>query len=96
MIGDGGGPAIEGRARSGGGATESLPNKTRPLGRELDLENSTCQRTLCADGTVSESIVLVAGNQGRELSDNDLEEWVAGFPIEVDDDRICPRRLQPP
>jgi hypothetical protein len=51
---------------------------------------------LCADGTVSESIVLVRGNNGREVTDAELEEWVESFPIEVDDGRIRPRRLPPP
>jgi len=42
---------------------EGEPRKTfrimlRSPSRELDLENSWCQRTLCADGTVSESITL--------------------------------------
>ena len=50
----------------------------RPAGRaKLDLENSACRRTLCADGTVSESIVLVTGNNGREITDNELETFCA-------------------
>jgi hypothetical protein len=41
-------------------------------------------------------VVLVAGNNGRELTGTKLEEWVAGFPIEVDDGRTRPRRLSSP
>jgi len=53
----------------------------RPTGRgKIDLENSSGQRTLCADGTVSESIVLVAGNTGRNSTNNELEEWFESFP----------------
>jgi hypothetical protein len=68
------------------GAADRKPQKRfrvmiRPTERaKIDLENSSCQRTWCADGTVSEHIVLVAGSNGRDLTDVELEEWVAGFP----------------
>jgi hypothetical protein len=80
-------------ARSGGGATENLPRHAAPTGRNLDLENSWCQRTLCADGTVCESVALATGNDGREVADEELDEWIATFPIEVADGTIHPRRL---
>ena len=68
----------------------------RPQGRDLDLENSWCQRTLCADGTVCESVTLATGNDGREVTDEELDEWIATFPIEPADGRIHLRRLPPP
>ena len=55
-----------------------------------DLENSTCRRTLWPNGTVHESIVLVPGNNGRELSDDELDRWVASFPIEEQEDGLHP------
>jgi len=65
---------------------EREPRKTfrvmlRPPGRDLDLDNSWCQRTLCADGTVSESITLATGHDGREVTVEEVEEWIATFPI---------------
>ena len=36
-------------------------------------------------GAVSESIVLFTGSNGREITDNELEEWIESFPIEVPD-----------
>lgn len=57
------------------------------------METSTCQRTRCADGPVSEGIVLVAGNNGREITDNELEEWAESLPIEMGDGRIRPMPL---
>jgi hypothetical protein len=60
------------------------------------LDNSWCQRTLCADGTVSESITLATGHDGREVTVEEVEEWIATFPIEVADGRIHMRPLPPP
>jgi hypothetical protein len=72
----------------------TLPRNDRPTGRvNLDLKTSSRQRTLCADGTVPDRIVLVAGSNGRELTDAKLEEWVAGFPIEVDHGRRRPETI---
>jgi hypothetical protein len=84
------------------GPADGKPRKTfrvttQPVGRgPVDLGNSCCQRTLCADGTVCESITLVAGDNGREITEDELEQWVESFPIEVPDGRIRPRRLPPP
>ena len=44
-----------------------------PSGRELDLEYSSCRRTLCADGTVYESITLATGHDGRKVTDEELK-----------------------
>jgi len=49
------------------------------------LENSWC-----------ESITLATGNDGREATDEALEEWIAAVPIEAPDGRIHLRRLPPP
>jgi len=69
----------------------------RPAGlNKPDLANSTCRRTLCPNGTVSESIVLAAGHGGREITDDELEEWVESFPIETEGGPIRVRRLPPP
>src|SRR5580658_1790684 len=52
-----------------------------PWGGEPDLENSTCQRT------------LRRRNNGHEITDDELNAWVATFPIEAADCRIRVRRL---
>lgn len=62
------------------------PKKTfrlvvRHIGRTLD--NSSCKRTLTADGFLSE-LVHLSGSQ-RRLSDSDLEKFVESVPIE----RVC-------
>jgi hypothetical protein len=62
----------------------------RPLSGKAELEKSTCR---CADGTVSETIVLAPGKNGREITDAELEEWVAGFPLELYNGPIRPTRL---
>src|SRR5580700_7786298 len=83
------------------GAADRKPRKrfrvmTGRTGRaKLDLKSSSCQRTLCADGTVSESIVLVRGNNGREVTYAELEEWVESFPIDGPG-VVRVRRLPPP
>ncbi len=45
------------------------------------LENCDCIRTLCQDGTLLEVVGLHGGNLGG-LSDEELDEWVARFPVE--------------
>ncbi len=54
-----------------------------PSGGVVDLANSSCQRTLCADGSISEHIVLVAGENGRQITDSELEAWIETFPAET-------------
>jgi hypothetical protein len=57
----------------------------------------TCpQKWRVAHGTVSESITLATGNDGREVTDGELDDWVDRFPIEVPDGRMRVRRLPPP
>jgi hypothetical protein len=87
---------LEERLEAEGKPRKTFRIMTRPKGRELDLENSSCQRTLCADGTVCESITLAEAKDGREVTDEEVEEWVATFPIEVPDGRIRMRPLPPP
>lgn len=72
-----------------GGPSETFRAMLQPTGRGLDLENSTCQRTLCADGSVSESVMLATGNDGREATDEDLDQWIATFPIEPFSTKLC-------
>jgi hypothetical protein len=86
---------LEGRLVAEGEPRKTFRVMLGPSSRELDLENSWCQRTLCADGTVSESITLATGTDGREVTDEELDEWIATFPIEVPDGRIHLRRLPP-
>jgi len=64
-----------------------------PLGRKAELGKSTCRRFLCADGTVSETIVLAPGENGHKITDAELEEWIAGFPIELYNGPVRPTRL---
>jgi hypothetical protein len=45
---------------------------------------------------VNENVVLGTSSDGHAVTDEELDEWVQGFPIEVDDDRIRVRRLPPP
>lgn len=48
-----------------------------------DLANSTCRRTLWPNGTVCENVVLATGNNGGELTQEQLDKWVASFPVET-------------
>ena len=55
-------------------------------GRRASLENSTCQRTLDDSGLLHEP-VKVNGEHGASasdvgLSEEDLNQWIANFPIE--------------
>jgi hypothetical protein len=50
------------------------------VGIPLNLENSTCTRTLAANGLLTEIVQLDGTRAG--LSDQELENFVAKFPIE--------------
>jgi hypothetical protein len=55
------------------GGADGKPRKSfrmmlRPTSGKAELEKSTCRRFLCADGTVSENIVLAPGKNGREIT----------------------------
>lgn len=47
------------------------------------LENATCRRTLCPDGTVMESVEFHTSSDSPELTQEELDESVAGFPVET-------------
>ena len=49
--------------------------------KPLNLATSTCTRTLCANGCLSEVVMLDGSDQG--LTHEDLERFIAGFPVEV-------------
>jgi len=51
------------------------------LGRTLSLETSTCRRMLNADGFLTE-VVRLDGARGG-LTDQEMEKFVEGFPIET-------------
>ncbi len=48
--------------------------------REPSVENATCKRTLCPDGTLWEVVRL--DKIGEQPTDAELNTWIAGFPIE--------------
>ena len=51
------------------------------LGRELNLAESTCSRTLDASGLLTEMVEL--NGDGQELSREELDRFVARFPVQV-------------
>ena len=56
----------------------------RPAGlRNPALEGATCRRTLCPNGTVLESVEFSRSSDGRELTQEELDQWVACFPVEA-------------
>jgi hypothetical protein len=68
----------------------------QPAGlRNPGLEGATCRRTLCPNGTVMESVEFSTSSNGRELTDAELDAWVASFPIEPIADGIRLRPLPP-
>ena len=51
--------------------------------REPSFEKATCKRTLCPDGTLWEVVRLdKIGEDGDQPTDEELNRWIAGFPIE--------------
>ena len=52
------------------------------LDRIPGLEGATCRRTMWPGGTVSESVVMGTSRDGREPTEEQLDRWVASFPIE--------------
>jgi|HubBroStandDraft_4_1064222.scaffolds.fasta_scaffold953754_2 hypothetical protein len=67
----------------------------RRLDRVPGLEGATPRRTLWPNGTVCENVVLRASTDGHKLTDDELDRWVAGLPIEEEDGLRC-RPLPPP
>ncbi len=51
-------------------------------GATLSLDGGTCKRTLCPDGTLMELVLLLNAAEGlQDVSEQEMDEWVAGFPI---------------
>jgi hypothetical protein len=61
----------------------------RRLDRKPGLEGATCRRTWWPDDTVNENVVLGTRHGGRDLTDEELDEWVQSFPIEQEDGIRC-------
>lgn len=53
----------------------------RRMDRKAGLAGATCTRTLLPGGMVSEVVRLDRGNGGREPSEQELDGWIASFPI---------------
>ena len=69
---------LERRREAGTG--QALRLVVRTIIGPTDLAKSTCQRTLCPDGSLLE-IVHLNGN-GSDLSEEELDRFIASFPIE--------------
>ena len=55
----------------------------RTLGSKLCLEDATCQRTMCSDGTLLEVVDFKKHDEGPdELTDEELNRWLEGFLVE--------------
>jgi len=61
--------------------------------REPGLVGAICSRTLCPNGIVSECIFLGRSADGHRLTNEELDRWIATFPIEKPDGIIRPVRL---
>jgi hypothetical protein len=52
-------------------------------GSRPSLENATCKRTLCSDGTLLELVEFNEHNdRSDELTDEELDGWVESFPVQ--------------
>jgi hypothetical protein len=51
-------------------------------GARRSLEGATCQRSLCPDGTLIETMWFHPHNDGPEVTDDELERWIATFPVQ--------------
>ena len=55
----------------------------RRIGHEPSFDEATCTRSLCPDGTLWEVVRLdKIGEGGEQPTDEELNTWIAGFPIE--------------
>jgi hypothetical protein len=59
------------------------------LDRIPGFEGATCRRMLWPDGTLSENEVLGTSSDGREPTEEELDQWVATFPIEPFSTKLC-------
>ena len=62
----------------------------RLAGKMFDSESATCRRTLCPNGTVLESVQFRTSRNGPELTQEELDMWVASFPVETPRDPWYP------
>jgi hypothetical protein len=51
-------------------------------GARRSLDGATCQRSLWPDGTLLEAVRFHKHNQVPEVTDDELERWIATFPAE--------------
>src|SRR5271169_236334 len=51
-------------------------------GAKRTLDGATCQRTLWPDGTLFEMVRFRPNKDGPEVTDDELERWIATFPVE--------------
>ena len=59
------------------------------LDRIPGLEGAMCRRTWWPNGTVHKSVVLGKSSDGHELTKEELDQWVASFPIEEENGIIA-------
>ena len=69
---------LERRREAGTGETFRL--LVRSVVGQTDLAKSRCKRTLCAGGSLWEIVHL--NGSGTDLSEGELERFIASFPIE--------------
>jgi hypothetical protein len=51
-------------------------------GAKPSLEDATCRRTLCSDGTLMELVEFKQHNAGPdELTEEELDAWLESFPV---------------
>jgi hypothetical protein len=55
----------------------------RLAGKMFDSAGPTCRRTLCPNGTVLESVEFTTSSNDRELTQAELDTWVASFPVDT-------------
>jgi hypothetical protein len=52
-------------------------------GSNPSVEDATCKRTLCSDGTLLELVEFSKHNEGPDvLPHEDLDRWVETFPVD--------------
>jgi hypothetical protein len=52
-------------------------------GARPSLEGATCRRTLCPDGTLLETVAYTKHNDGPDLTDEEIEQWIESFPVQT-------------
>ena len=51
-------------------------------GAKRRLEGATCQRSLCPDGTLIETVRFYPHKDGPEVADDELERWIVTCPVQ--------------